>query len=124
MVIKFNKKVVKILVISCLVLSISFTVGMSGIGKNFYSKNKKPIYSVNRQDKKISISFDCAWGVDYTQQLLDIMEVYKVKSTFFMVEFWTNKYPEYVKKISDAGHEIGTHLLPKLRAHKYLRALF
>ena len=26
-----------------------------------------------------------------------------------MVEFWTEKYPEYVKKISDAGHEIGTH---------------
>jgi peptidoglycan/xylan/chitin deacetylase (PgdA/CDA1 family) len=26
-----------------------------------------------------------------------------------MVEFWTEKYPEYVKKINDAGHEIGTH---------------
>ena len=26
-----------------------------------------------------------------------------------MVEFWTKKYPEMVKKISDLGHEIGTH---------------
>ena len=26
-----------------------------------------------------------------------------------MVEFWTEKYPEYVKKIDEAGHEIGTH---------------
>ena len=25
---------------------------------------KLPIYSVEREDKKISISFDCAWGVD------------------------------------------------------------
>ena len=26
-----------------------------------------------------------------------------------MVEFWAEKYPEYVKKIDEAGHEIGTH---------------
>ena len=26
-----------------------------------------------------------------------------------MVEFWTEKHPDYVKKIFDAGHEIGTH---------------
>ena len=26
-----------------------------------------------------------------------------------MVEFWAEKYPEYVAKIDDAGHEIGTH---------------
>jgi peptidoglycan/xylan/chitin deacetylase (PgdA/CDA1 family) len=26
-----------------------------------------------------------------------------------MVEFWTKKYPDMVKKISDFGHEIGTH---------------
>ena len=24
-------------------------------------------------------------------------------------QFWTKKYPEYVKKISDSGHERGTH---------------
>ena len=107
------------MVVISLGLSISFTVGMSAIGKNFYNKNKKPIYSVNRQDKKISISFDCAWGVDYTQELLDIMEVYKVKSTFFMVEFWAEKYPEYVKKIDQMGHEIGTHSC----THKYMSKL-
>ena len=26
-----------------------------------------------------------------------------------MVEFWAEKYPDYVKKIDGAGHEIGTH---------------
>ena len=35
--------------------------------------------------------------------------VWGVVCTFFCVEFWTEKYPEYVKKISDAGHDIGTH---------------
>ena len=74
-----------------------------------YATRKLPIYRVQTEDKKIAISFDCAWGVDYTDKLLSIMEEQKVKCTFFMVEFWTEKYPEYVKKISDAGHEIGTH---------------
>ena len=70
---------------------------------------KLHIYSVEREDKKIAISFDCAWGVDYTQEILDVLAREDVRATFFMVEFWAEKYPEYVKKIDAAGHEIGTH---------------
>lgn len=72
-------------------------------------KRSLPIYSVEREDKKISISFDCAWGVEYTDELLRIMDEYDVKSTFFAVQFWVEKYPDYVKKIAEKGHEIGTH---------------
>jgi peptidoglycan/xylan/chitin deacetylase (PgdA/CDA1 family) len=36
-----------------------------------------------------------------------------------MVEFWTEKYPEYVKKIDVAGHEIGTHS----STHSYMSKL-
>ena len=68
-----------------------------------------PIYYVKTEEKKLAISFDCAWGVDSTDGLLSVMEKEGVKSTFFMVEFWAKKHPEYVKKISDAGHEVGTH---------------
>ena len=70
---------------------------------------KLPIYSVETEEKKISISFDCAWGTDYTDALLEVLERENVRATFFMVEFWAEKYPEYVKKIDAAGHEIGTH---------------
>ena len=75
----------------------------------FGKERKLPIYRVEREDNKIAISFDCAWGVDYTDKLLSAMEKENVKCTFFAVEFWTEKYPEYVKKIADFGHEIGTH---------------
>ena len=77
----------------------------------FYGENlrKLPIYYVKTDEKKIAISFDCAWGVDYTDKLLDTMEKENVRCTFFAVEFWSAKYPEYLKKIADAGHEIGTH---------------
>ena len=68
-----------------------------------------PIYRVGRDDKLISISFDCAWGDEYTEELLDVMDKYGVKCTFFAVKFWTEKYPEHIKEISARGHEIGTH---------------
>lgn len=73
------------------------------------SERLLPIYYVKTEQKKIAISFDCAWGVDYTDKLLETMDQEQVKCTFFMVEFWTKKYPDYVKKIFDYGHEIGTH---------------
>ena len=59
-----------------------------------------PIYSVSREDKKIAISFDCAWGVDYTDKLLDIMQKNDVRCTFFAVQFWVEKYPDYAQKIA------------------------
>ena len=86
------------------------------LGAGTSSTRSLPIYSVETEEKKLAISFDCAWGVDYTDKLLDIMEKNDVRCTFFAVEFWVKKYPEYVNKIVNAGHEIGTHS----RTHSYM----
>lgn len=88
-------------------LTVGFTASASILA--FGKTRKLPIYCVQTNEKKVAITFDCAWGVDYTDTLLDIMQQKQVVSTFFMVEFWTEKYPDYVKKIFDAGHDIGTH---------------
>ena len=78
-----------------------------------------PIYSVEKEEKVISISFDCAWGVDYTDKLLETMAQNDVQCTFFAVEFWVKRYPDYAKKIVEAGHELGTHS----RSHPYMSKL-
>ena len=75
----------------------------------FAPKRKLPIYSVEREDKKIAISFDCAWGVEHTEQILKELSRHNVKCTFFAVQFWVEKYPETAKKIVEEGHELGTH---------------
>ena len=49
------------------------------------------------------------WGNEDTQQLIDILEKYNVKVTFFVVGDWVDKYPESVKALHDAGHEVMTH---------------
>ena len=68
-----------------------------------------PIYCVQKDYKVLSISFDAAWGNEDTQQLIDILGKYNVKATFFVVGEWVDKYPESVKALSDAGHEVMSH---------------
>ena len=68
-----------------------------------------PIYSVQRDDKKIAISFDAAYGDEYTLDILDTLDKYNVKSTFFLVKFWVDKFPDQVVEIHNRGHEIGNH---------------
>ena len=72
-------------------------------------KREVPIYAVDRDDRKIAISFDAAWGGDKTEKILDILDEYGVKTTFFMVDIWTQRFPELAKEIIARGHEIGNH---------------
>ena len=73
------------------------------------SARQLPIYCVQRDQKLVSISFDAAWGNEDTQQLIDILGRYGVKATFFVVGDWVDKYPESVKALADAGHEVMNH---------------
>ena len=40
---------------------------------------------------------------------MDTLDKYNVKSTFFLVKFWIDKYPHQVKEIYKRGHDIGNH---------------
>ena len=89
------------------------------IGVASYSANKViatmnetreiPIYYVDTQEKVCAISFDAAWGNEQTDQLLDTLDQYEVKTTFFLVKQWVDNYPGSVKEIAARGHDIGNH---------------
>ncbi|MBR4435544.1 MAG: polysaccharide deacetylase family protein [Clostridia bacterium] len=68
-----------------------------------------PVYSVGRDDKKIALTIDAAWQDDKTPFILETLEAYNIKATFFLCGFWVNEHPDMVKRIYDAGHEIGNH---------------
>jgi polysaccharide deacetylase family sporulation protein PdaB len=76
---------------------------------NIGSKRDLPIYSVNCEEKKVALSFDAAWGSEDTQSILDILAKHNVKVTFFMTGEWVTKYPDDVKAIEKAGHDLGNH---------------
>ena len=68
-----------------------------------------PVYSVDTSEKKIAISFDAAWGAEKTSRIMDILEERDIKTTFFLVGFWIDAYPDKVEEIAQRGHEIGNH---------------
>lgn len=73
-------------------------------------KSKKlPIYCVQTETPKVAISFDAAWGNEDTADLLSILDKYQVKTTFFMTGGWVESYPDDVKAIAEAGHDLGNH---------------
>ena len=68
-----------------------------------------PIYCVDRKEKIVALSFDAAWGNEDTGKILSILKKKKVHVTFFMTGGWIEKYPDDVKAIQKAGHELGNH---------------
>ena len=72
-------------------------------------ERKLPIYCVDRNDKKIALSFDAAWGAEDFEQIMGILDKHKVKVTFFMTGSWVEDNEECVKKLADKGHDLGNH---------------
>ncbi|SHJ10953.1 polysaccharide deacetylase family sporulation protein PdaB [Lutispora thermophila] len=108
-----DKRSIKIFVSALLIIILSaiYTLGFNrGIISAFVNNEKMiPIYCVDTEEKKIAISFDAAWGSDKTEDILSILKEHNVKTTFFLVAFWVDKYPDMVKRIDEEGHEIGNH---------------
>lgn len=95
-----------------LVLSISYNKRISERvipAINSVISNQLPIYCVQTEKPEIALSFDAAWGNEDTQEILSILEKHDVKVTFFMTGGWVSKYPDDVKAILDAGHDLGNH---------------
>ena len=70
-----------------------------------------PVYGVGRSDDRIALTIDAAWDADKTPFILDTLDKYSVKATFFLCGVWVKQYPDYVKEIARRGHEIGNHSL-------------
>ena len=112
--------IVLAVVITGIILLLSFSPGAAAVSSSavveeyemevLAGQHKEvPVYSVDRQDKKIALTIDAAWEDDKTPFILETLERYNVKATFFLCGFWVDKYPENVKAIFDAGHELGNH---------------
>lgn len=111
-VFKLNFTHVLILVV---VLLLGFSIFHQGVQPfveqviSVMSNRLIPIYAVETPKKQLSISFDATWGTDLTDEILQILAEYDLKTTFFLAGYWVDKYPDYVVKIAAEGHEIGNH---------------
>ena len=102
----------KLIVLFTLFIAILATVGIYNFktkGVVLGEQRNIPIYSVDTKEKKIAITFDASWGDDKTQDILQILDKYNVKATFFIVGAWIDQHPDKLKTIYEKGHEIGNH---------------
>ena len=73
------------------------------------AKRLVPVYSVATEENKVALTFDASWGAEKTTAIMDILEEYGFKGTFFLTGIWIDEYPELVKEINERGHLIGNH---------------
>ena len=106
----FNgKRILANLLMISLVITMCLIASSNVIENILETSNQKrllPIYSVETSDKKVALTFDCAWGADDIPNIIDILVKNNVKATFFTVGDWVKKYPDAVKNLYDAGMEI------------------
>jgi peptidoglycan-N-acetylglucosamine deacetylase len=65
--------------------------------------------SLPLEDHEIVITFDDGPLPPRTTQILETLDHECVKAVFFMVGKMAHAYPDWVKRVRDAGHTIGTH---------------
>lgn len=66
-------------------------------------------YSGNEESNKISLMINVYWGTEYLDGMLQILDKYDVKTTFFVGGTWAVKESDMLEKIYEKGHEIGNH---------------
>lgn len=68
------------------------------------------IYAQGETDKLVvALTFDDGPYEEPTDELMEILDAYDVKATFFLNGKDIDTFPDDTKKIMDAGHEIGNH---------------
>ncbi|WP_423408994.1 polysaccharide deacetylase family protein [Heyndrickxia sp. MSNUG] len=65
-------------------------------------------YKAETEDKVIALTFDDG-PTKNVDQLLPLLDKYKVKATFFLIGKDIEKHPEEAEKLVEAGHQIGNH---------------
>ena len=64
---------------------------------------------IETNEKAIALTFDDGPHPYLTPQILDVLDDYDAKATFFVVGSMARAYPDVLKEVSKRGHEIGNH---------------
>ncbi|MDR7001866.1 polysaccharide deacetylase family protein [Neobacillus niacini] len=67
------------------------------------------VYRHNHKSKKIAFTFDDGPDPFYTPLLLDLLNKFNIKATFFVVGSRAELYPEIILRMHQEGHLIGIH---------------
>ena len=64
---------------------------------------------VDTPEKVVALTFDDGPDPYHTPRVLDVLDRYQVKATFFMMGRNVERYPAVAREVLQRGHEIGNH---------------
>ncbi len=107
----FSKKqaVLWVLIAVWLVVLLAVIVFTTVVKPASAAKRRLPVYSVEQTEKKVALTFNCAWGDETTDAVLALLAKHNIPATFFFVGTFAEQYPDSVRKIANAGHAVGNH---------------
>lgn len=82
-------------------LSVALDLQITEKGKN--------VTRGNLEQARVCLTFDGGASACCAPEILDILKEYRVKCTFFLEGDFIRNHPDTVKKMIEAGHEIGNH---------------
>jgi peptidoglycan-N-acetylglucosamine deacetylase len=91
---------------------ISFlTAWMTFAGFLFFSLSgcQGVLFNIPTQEKVVALTFDDGPDPLYTPQVLQLLDVYQVKATFFLLGRQAEAYPDLVRQMKAKGHTLGNH---------------
>ncbi|MBR0435708.1 MAG: polysaccharide deacetylase family protein [Clostridia bacterium] len=68
-----------------------------------------PVWQVACTERKLAITFDSANSSANTKEILDLLDRYDAKATFFLIGRFIENYPELCAEITARGHELASH---------------
>ena len=66
-------------------------------------------YAAETEEKIVALSFDDGPNEPYTTQLLNTLDRYDVKATFFQVGRCAQRFPSSTRRVVESGHVLGNH---------------
>lgn len=102
-------KLAQNLIIFCMLFALS---SLAVFGVNFVTSSKVyngVFYSGNENSNKVSLMINVYWGTEFLNDMLDTLDEFNVKTTFFVGGVWAVSQSEMLQEIFDRGHEIGNH---------------
>ena len=108
MKVKTFRNISSAIIIIMLVCMVCF-VGASTSNFALSYQNEDVIYHGNQASNKVCIMINVYWGTEYLDDMLEVLDKYNVKTTFFVGGQWVEKEPEMLSKIVSSGHEIANH---------------
>ena len=70
---------------------------------------RTPVWRINPSEKVIYLTFDDGPNPEVTPWVLDILDEFEAKATFFCVGENVMKYPEIFQEVKHRGHAVGNH---------------